>query len=173
MESWSAGGRCYSVPTASAGPLEPASSLLPVYTSVHHSTTTTAPWWTIKRTFELKKRWKYSFGQAWENQLPRLQLSWTLGNQLFAGTGPPSHCPGAGCSRGTTKMQDEYLQKYVLKYPQKTAMELIQKVRGFDSKSARFVQDRHKRVLKIPSRSAAKKPLLTKKMMKKRLGFAK
>jgi septum formation topological specificity factor MinE len=61
----------------------------------------------------------------------------------------------------------------VEKFPCKTAKELIQEVKGFERQSARFVQDRLKRVLKIPSRRAAKKPLLTEKMKKKRLAFAK
>jgi hypothetical protein len=46
-------------------------------------------------------------------------------------------------------------------------------VKGFENQSARFVRDRLKRVLKIPSIRVAKKPLLTKKMKKKRLAFAK
>ncbi len=46
-------------------------------------------------------------------------------------------------------------------------------MKGFEKQSARFVQDRLKRVLKIPSRRAAKKPLLTEKIKRKRLAFAK
>lgn len=92
--------------------------------------------------------------------------------ELPPGSSPPPHQPGAGRPRATTKEQDERLRKYVLKNPRKTAKELIREVRGFEGKSARFVQDRLKRVLKIPSRSAAKKPLLTEKMKKKRVAFA-
>ncbi len=86
---------------------------------------------------------------------------------------PPPRRPVSGRPRSTTHAEDERLKRYVEKFPSKTAKELIQEVKGFEQQSARFVQDRLKRVLKIPSRRAAKKPLLTKKMKKKRLDFAK
>jgi hypothetical protein len=44
---------------------------------------------------------------------------------------------------------------------------------GFDAISVRRIQELLKKKLKMPSRAAAKKPLLTKKMVKKRLAFCK
>jgi hypothetical protein len=58
-------------------------------------------------------------------------------------------------------------------FHKKTAKEHIKEVKGFENQSARFVRDRLKRVLKILSIRVAKKPLLTEKMKKKRLAFAK
>jgi hypothetical protein len=49
------------------------------------------------------------------------------------------------------------VKRYVEKFPSKTAKERIQEVKGFEKQSARFVQDRLKRVLKILSRRAAQK----------------
>lgn len=93
--------------------------------------------------------------------------------ELPPGASPPARRPVPGRPRATTDAEDQRLKRYVMRFPSKTAKELIQEVEGFQDRSARFVQDRLKRVLGLPSRRAAKKPLLTEKMKKKRLAFAK
>jgi hypothetical protein len=66
--------------------------------------------------------------------------------------------PVSGRPRATTHVEDERLKRYIVKFPSKTTNKLIQEVKGFEKQSARFAQVRLKRMLKIPSRRAAKKP---------------
>jgi transposase len=56
--------------------------------------------------------------------------------------------------------------------PFKSARQLKKEVAGWGDVSVRTIQDRLQRKLGLPSRRAAKKPLLTSAMRKKRLAFA-
>ena len=72
----------------------------------------------------------------------------------------------------TSKEQDERLRRYVLRNPFKTAREIKNELPGWSDISVRLIQKRLKHKLGLPSRRAAKKPLLTMKMKAKRLQFA-
>jgi transposase len=67
----------------------------------------------------------------------------------------------------------ERLKIYVTRNPFKTARELKNEVFGWEEISVRRIQEILKDKLKLPSRAAAKKPMLTKAMVKKRLSFCK
>jgi transposase len=79
----------------------------------------------------------------------------------------------SGRPRLTNHKQDERLRRYLLRYPFKTAKELKAEVSGWENISVRTIQKICKTRLGMPSRSAAKKPLLTAKIVKKRLIFCK
>ena len=65
------------------------------------------------------------------------------------------------------------LQREIKKHPRMTAAELRNTIPELQAVSERTVQRYLQKKLNLPSRSAAQKPLLTKKMKKKRLQFAK
>jgi hypothetical protein len=65
----------------------------------------------------------------------------------------------------------ERLCRYLLSYPFKTAKELKQEVNGWSNIPMRTIQMVCQKRLSLLSRTAAKKPLLTAKMIKKRLNF--
>jgi transposase len=69
--------------------------------------------------------------------------------------------------------QQERLRRYVLRFPFKTGRELKAEVQGWSNLSVRTIQRVCKDKLGLPSRCAAKKPLLTAKMLKKRIAFCK
>ena len=85
---------------------------------------------------------------------------------------PPPAKKRSGRRRKTTDHQDERLRRYVSKHPFKTAKELKREVPGFQTLSVRRIQEILQKRLRMPSRAAAQKPLLTEKMVRKRLRFA-
>ncbi len=73
-----------------------------------------------------------------------------------------------------TKMKAYMLQcmkRQIRKYPAMTAADLKETVPELVSVSERTIQHHLQKTLDLPSRSAAQKPLLTPKMIKKRLAF--
>jgi transposase len=86
---------------------------------------------------------------------------------------PPPPKKRSGRPRLTNRKLDERLRRYLLRYPFKTAKELKTEVVGWQNVSVRTIQKVCKVRLGLPSRCAAKKPLLTAKMVKKRLSFCK
>ncbi len=72
----------------------------------------------------------------------------------------------------TSKAQDQRLKAYVEKYPFKSARELKNEVVVWADVSVRTIQERLQKKLGLPSRRAAKKPLLMNAMKKKQLAFA-
>ena len=84
----------------------------------------------------------------------------------------PSRKPGSGAKRKTTKRTDQLLKRKVMSDPSITAatlkMELPELLKDV---SIRTIQHRLQKELGLPCRRAAKKPLLTKKMKKKRIQF--
>jgi transposase len=79
---------------------------------------------------------------------------------------------GSGRPRKMTPEKLGALERQIKKYPMMTTVELKQTVPNLDGVSDRTVQRSLTDYLKMPSRSAALKPLLTDKMKKKRLQFA-
>jgi hypothetical protein len=69
-------------------------------------------------------------------------------------------------------MQDERLGLYIVRHPFKIAREKGE-VPGFADIFVRSIKHMCQKRLGLPSRCAAKKPLLTAKMVKKRLAFCK
>ena len=67
----------------------------------------------------------------------------------------------------------ERLRRYVLRYPMKTAKEVKAELLGFKDTPVRTIQRLILKKLRIPSRTAANKPLLTEAMVAKRIRFAK
>ena len=84
---------------------------------------------------------------------------------------PPPPKKRTGRPAAATATQEERLRRYVLKHPFKTARELKREVSGWHDVSIRTIQKVCQKKLGMPSRSAAKKPLLTAAMVKKRLSF--
>jgi transposase len=68
------------------------------------------------------------------------------------------------------RMKDR-LRRYVSQFPFKTAKELKNEVGGWSNISVRIIQHVLQKQLGLPSRKASKKPLLTQKMLEKRLKF--
>lgn len=89
------------------------------------------------------------------------------------GTVPPRK-PGSGAPRKTSTRTDKILKREVIADPCITAVSLKQKHPALlKNVSVRTIQHRLQKDLKMPARRAAKKPLLTKAMKKKRLDFCK
>lgn len=84
---------------------------------------------------------------------------------------PPKHKSGRP-SKATAVMK-ESLRREVLNCPFKTARELKNDVPGWSDISVRRIQHILQKELDLPARRAAKKPLLTDKMVRKRLKFCK
>ena len=84
---------------------------------------------------------------------------------------PPPPKRRSGRPRITTAVQDERLRRHVLAFPFHTAKELKRMVEGWSHVSVRRIQAICQKRLGLPSRCAAKKPLLTDRMVKKRLAF--
>jgi transposase len=70
-----------------------------------------------------------------------------------------------------TNREVERLGRYLQRFSFKTARQLKAKVQGWSDVSVRTIQKVCQKRLKMPSRSAAKKPLLTARMVRKRLQF--
>ncbi len=79
--------------------------------------------------------------------------------------------PG-GHRKITDKMKDR-LRRHVLQHPFKSAKQLRRDVIGWQKISVRSIQHVLQKELGLPSRVAAKKPLLTPAMVKKHLRFCK
>ena len=95
------------------------------------------------------------------------------GDALPSGTTPPRK-KGSGRPRKTSPRTDFILKKEVKADPGITALEIKEKhPKLLQDVAVRTVQHRLQKDLKLPSRRAAKKPLLTDKMRKKRLQFCK
>jgi len=90
-----------------------------------------------------------------------------------ANTPPPPPVKRSGRPRKITERMKERLRLFVSRAPFKTAREIKQELAGFGDISVRRIQEVLLKELKMPARVAAKKPLLTKKMVKKRLSFCK
>lgn len=89
------------------------------------------------------------------------------------GTIPPRK-KGSGAPRKTSPRTDKILKREVLATPAITAVELKEKHPSLLKKvSVRTIQHRLQKDLQLPTRRAAKKPLLTKVMKKKRVNFCK
>ena len=84
----------------------------------------------------------------------------------------PGRKVGSGRPSSVSKADLRVLKRHVLTYPTITAARIkIELPNEFGHLSERRIQELLKDVLKLPSRTAAKKPLLTKAMKQKRLKF--
>lgn len=93
--------------------------------------------------------------------------------QLSPGAVPPRK-PGSGRKKTTTPRTDKLLKREVLKHPSSTAAALKKKYPLLlGNVAVRTVQHRLQKDLGLPARRAAKKPLLTSSMKKKRVAFCK
>jgi hypothetical protein len=86
---------------------------------------------------------------------------------------PPAPKRRSGRPRIMKHRHEERLRRYLLRFPFKTAKELKAEVPGCAKLSVRQIQFICKQRLALPSGCAAKKPLLTAKMIRKRLTFCK
>jgi hypothetical protein len=86
---------------------------------------------------------------------------------------PPPPKARSGRPSKTNFRQDLRLKRYVEKFPFKSARELKNEVQGWHDVSVRTIQEWLQKRMGLPSRRAAKKPLLTEAMKRKRLAFAK
>lgn len=87
--------------------------------------------------------------------------------------GIPARKKGSGRPRKITEEVLAALKRQITKYPDMTAGQLRQTVPELASLTDRRVQFALQKHLKMPSRVAALKPLLTEKMKRKRLAFCK
>ncbi len=97
-----------------------------------------------------------------------------LANRNLPETSVPVRKPGFGRPKKTSAATDRILKRTILKYPMMTAKELKEELaQELQNVSVHTIQHRLQKDLKIPCRSAAMKPLITEKMRKKRVAFAK
>ena len=93
--------------------------------------------------------------------------------RLTPSTTPPRKV-GIGAKKKTTARTDALIRREVMMYTSVTAMLLKRKhAQLLHDVSVRTIQHYLQKYLKMPCRQAAKKPLLTKAMMKKRISFCK
>ena len=86
----------------------------------------------------------------------------------------PPRKVGTGRKKKTTARTDALMRRDVMIDPSITAAALKKKhIQLLQNVSVRTIQHRLQKDLKMPCRRAAKKPLLTKAMMKKRVSFCK
>jgi transposase len=85
--------------------------------------------------------------------------------------GVPSRKKGSGRPRQVTEDVLKALKRQITKYPGMTAGQLRETVPELSTLSDRTVQHALQKYLRMPSRVAALKPLLTEKMKRKRLAF--
>lgn len=85
---------------------------------------------------------------------------------------PAAAKPRSGHPSMSSLSQESRLKSYALKYPFKTAQQPKKEVPGWSHVAVRTIQDRLQKKLGLPSRRAAKKPMLTEPMKRKRLAFA-
>ncbi len=84
---------------------------------------------------------------------------------------PPPATARSGHPMKATDRERKRLKDFIQRFPFNTAREVKNECPGWDS-SVRYIQYTLQKLLGLPSRSAAKKPLLTAAMKKKRLSFA-
>jgi hypothetical protein len=89
------------------------------------------------------------------------------GKNLLMSANPPLPKPRSGRPRLTNCKLDKRLRRYLLRYPFKMAKELKAEVIGWQNVLVWTIQKLSKVRPGLPSRCAAKKPLLTAKMVKK------
>ena len=92
--------------------------------------------------------------------------------QLPVDATPPPAKARSGRPRVTTPCQDEKLRQFINKFFFKRAKEVKREVPGYMKLLVRRIQAILKERLKIPSKAAASKPLLTEAMCRKRIRFA-
>ena len=86
----------------------------------------------------------------------------------------PCRKKGSGRPRKTSPRTDQLLKREVMSNPRITALEIKEKHSELLKKvTVRTIQHRLQKDLKLPTRRATKKPLLTENMKKKRLQFCK
>jgi transposase len=85
----------------------------------------------------------------------------------------PQRKIGSGRPKKMTNVMRKMLKRQAVKFPEMTAADLQNSVPELRTVSERTIQRTLQRDLKMPSRIAAQKPLLTMKMKAKRLKFAK
>ena len=91
---------------------------------------------------------------------------------------PPNKVPkqrfGGGRKKKTSNATDTLIKREVQKNPRLTALELKNlHPELLENVAVRTIQHRLQKSLGLPSRKAAKKPLLTERMKKQRIAFAK
>jgi transposase len=86
---------------------------------------------------------------------------------------PPPPMKRCGRPKKLTSKKMNRLRSFVSRYPFKTALEVKQELAGFNNISVRRIQEVLQKHLKMPARTAAKKPLLTALMTRKRIKFCK
>jgi transposase len=84
----------------------------------------------------------------------------------------PERMGGSGRPRKLSKVVLAIIQRQIVKYPMMTAADLKSSLPELEEISERSIRRAILKDLKMPSRSAAQKPLLTAGMKKKRLVFA-
>jgi hypothetical protein len=94
-------------------------------------------------------------------------------SRLFGNQGLPQRKKGSGRPRKVTNMVLKSLKRQIDKYLSMTAGQLRATVPEVATLSDRSVQHALQKDLKMPSKMAALTPLLTDKMKRKRLAFAK
>ncbi len=87
--------------------------------------------------------------------------------------GIPERKKGSGRARKMNNMMVGIVKRQIAKYPTMTALDLKQTVAELATVSEQTIQQSLQKDLKMPSRHAAQKPLLTEKMKKKRMAFCK
>ena len=86
----------------------------------------------------------------------------------------PGRKSGSGAPKKTTPRTDKLLKRQVMSNPSITAVELKNKYSELlQNVATRTIRHRLQKDLGLPSRRAAKKPMLTRTMKKKRLNFCK
>jgi transposase len=85
----------------------------------------------------------------------------------------PERMGGSGRPRKVSKLVRGVIRRQIAKYPMMTAADLKSSLPELEDISERSIRRVIFKDLKMPSRSAAQKPLLTAAMKKKRLAFAK
>ena len=86
----------------------------------------------------------------------------------------PKHKFGGGRRKKTSNTTDKLIKREVEKNPRLTALELKNMhPKLMENVAVRTIQHRLQKGLGLPSHKAAKKPLLTQRMRKQRIAFAK
>jgi len=98
---------------------------------------------------------------------------WVSRHKNQQNSSTPERKKGSGRPKCTTSAQDKFLKRQVMLKPSITAKELKEEhPQVLQSMSVRTIQHRLQIDLKMPCKRSVKKPLLTDRMIKKRLAFA-
>jgi hypothetical protein len=97
----------------------------------------------------------------------------TANKDLLVQATPPPAKKRSGRPRIASSAQENQLRRYLTAHPFKTAKELKSEVAGWSNVSVRTIQTICQKRLEMPSRCATKKPLLTEKIVRKRIAFCK